>query len=165
VAVGQAILCRDFAWASAEHHLVRAIELDPNYAPARVWYSLQLAMEGRFSESLREAHTGRDLDPLAIISRFAVVWCSYHARRFDEAYRFATSTLEHEPNNLLKLYGASFVLSAMGRHDEAIQAAEKVVELMGKASHTLSRLSSAYAAAGKTEAAQQTLDEIEAISA
>ena len=78
-ALGQAILCRDFAWGSAEHHLVRAIELDPNYSPARIWYALQLAMEGRFSESLREAHIGRDLDPLAIISRFSVVWCSYHA--------------------------------------------------------------------------------------
>ena len=49
---------------------------------------------------------------------------------------------------------ASFVFSGLGRHDEAIQAAEKVVELMGKASHTLSRLSSAYAAAGNMEAAQ-----------
>ena len=75
VAVGQAILCRDFAWASAERHLVRAIELDPNYSPARIWYALQLAMEGRFSESVHEANR-RDLDPLAIISRFAVVWCS-----------------------------------------------------------------------------------------
>ena len=57
-ALGQAILCRDYAWASAEHHMVRAIELDPNYSPARIWYALQLAMEGRFSEALREAHTG-----------------------------------------------------------------------------------------------------------
>src|ERR1041385_202146 len=55
--LGEAILCRDFAWASAEHHLVRAIELDPNYSPARIWYALQLGMEGRFSESLRQ---GRD---------------------------------------------------------------------------------------------------------
>ncbi|HXC70142.1 MAG TPA: protein kinase, partial [Pyrinomonadaceae bacterium] len=163
-ALGQAILFRDFAWASAEHHLVRAIELDPNYAPAHTLYAMQLVKEGRFTEALREAHIGRDLDPLAIISRFAVVWCSYHARRFDEAYRFASSTLENEPNNLLMLYGASFVLSAMGRHEEAIHAGERVVELMGKASHTLSRLSSAYAAAGNMEAAQKTLDEIEAIS-
>jgi serine/threonine protein kinase len=111
-ALGQAILCRDFAWGSAEHHLVRAIELDPNYSPARTWYALQLAMEGRFSESLREAHTGRDLDPLAIISRFSVVWCSYHARRFDEAYRFASATLENEPRNLMMLYGISFVPAA-----------------------------------------------------
>ncbi len=159
-ALGQAILCRDFAWASAEHHLVRAIELDPNYSPARVWYALQLAMEGRFSESLREAHTGRDLDPLAVISRFSVLWCSYHARRFDEAYRFATATLENEPRNLMMLYGSSFVLSSLGRHAEAIEAAERCVELMGKASHTLGRLGSAYAAAGNLEKAQAALNEM-----
>jgi serine/threonine protein kinase/tetratricopeptide (TPR) repeat protein len=160
VALGQAILCRDFAWASAEHHLVRAIELDPNYAPARVWYSLQLAMEGRFSESLREAHTGRDLDPLAIISRFAVVWCSYHARRFDEAYRFASATIENEPRNLMMLYGSSFVLSRLSRHAEAVHAAEQCVELMGKASHTLGRLGCAYAAAGKRDEAQAVLNDM-----
>src|SRR4029078_1475680 len=145
VALGQAILCRDFAWASAEHHLVRAIELDPNYAPARVWYALELAMEGRFSESLREAHIVRDLDPLAIISRFAVVWCSYHARRFDEAYRFASATLENEPRNLMMLYASSFVLSALGRHQEAIEAAERFVELMGKSHHALARAECGYA--------------------
>jgi TolB-like protein/Tfp pilus assembly protein PilF/tRNA A-37 threonylcarbamoyl transferase component Bud32 len=159
-ALGQAILCRDFAWASAEHHLVRAIELDPHYSPARVWYALQLAMEGRFSESLREAHTGRDLDPLAVISRFSVLWCSYHARRYEEAYRFATATLENEPRNLMMLYGSSFPLSRLGRHEEAVEAAERCVELMGKASHTLGRLGSAYAAAGKLEAAQATLNEM-----
>ncbi len=160
VALGQAILCRDFAWGGAEHHLVRAIELDPNYPPARVWYSLQLAMEGRFSESLREAHTGRDLDPMAVISRFAVLWCSYHARRFEEAYRFATATLENEPRNLMMLYGTSFVLSQLGRHAEAIQTAEQCVELMGKASHTLGRLASAHAAAGDLDAAQTVLEDM-----
>src|SRR5919205_950410 len=130
-ALGQAVICRDFAWASAEHHLVRAIELDPNYSPARIWYALQLAMEGRFSESLRQAHIARDLDPLAVISRFAVVWCSYHARRYDEAYRIASATLENEPRNLMMLYASSFVLSRLGRHGEAIQAAQKCVDLLG----------------------------------
>jgi TolB-like protein/Flp pilus assembly protein TadD len=163
-ALAQAILCRDFAWASAEHHLVRAIELDRNHAPARVWYSLQLAMEGRFSESLREAHTGRDLDPLAIISRFAVVWCSYHARRYDEALRFALATLESEPRNLMMLYASSFVLSRLNRHEEAIEAAEKCVELMGKSSHALGRLGAACAAAGNIEAAQNALNEMHLLS-
>ena len=163
-ALGQAILFRDFAWASAEHHLVRAIELDPNYAPAHTLYALQLVKEGRFSEALREAHIGRDLDPLAIISRFAVVWCAYHSRRYDEAQRFAKATLENEPNNLLMLYGASFAFSILGRHEEAIDAAEKCVELIGKASHTLGRLGSAYAQAGNTDAAQETLNEMHLLS-
>ncbi len=163
-ALGQAILCRDFAWASAEHELVRAIELDPNYAPARIWYSLQLAMEGRFSESLREAHTARDLDPMAIISRFSVVWCSYHARRFDEGYRLARATLDSEPNNLMMLYALSFCANGLGRHHEAIEAATKTVELMGKASHTLGRLGGAYAAAGNVKEADAVLLEMEQLA-
>ncbi|MFN2407925.1 MAG: protein kinase, partial [Pyrinomonadaceae bacterium] len=163
-ALGQAVLCRDFAWASAEHHLVRAIELDPNYSPARTWYALQLAMEGRFSESLRQAHIGRDLDPLAVISRFTVVWCSYHSRRYDEAYRFASATLETEPRNLMMLYGSSFVLSRLSRHAEAIDAAIRCVELLGKASHTLGRLGAAYAAAGNLDEAQKMLDEMDQLS-
>src|SRR5687768_3252144 len=163
-ALGQAILCRDFAWASSEHHLVRAIELDPNYSPARTWYALQLAMEGRFSESLRQAHIGRDLDPLAVISRFTVVWCSYHARRYDEANRFASATLENEPRNMMMMYASSFVLSRLGRHEEAIAAAEKCVETLGTVSHTYGRLGAAHAAAGNLEQAQQALDEMERLS-
>src|ERR1051325_7304437 len=164
VALGQAILCRDFAWANAEHELVRATELDPNYPPARIWYALQLAMEGRFSESLREAHTARDLDPMAIISRFSVVWCSYHARRFDEAYRFAKTTLDSEPYNLMMLYGLSFACSALGRHQEAIDAAQRTVDLMGKASHTLGRLGAAFAAAGDAKSAEEVLKEMEQLA-
>src|SRR4030095_6587952 len=164
-ALGQAILCRDFAWASAEHELVRAIELDPNYAQARIWYALQLAMEGRFSESLREAHTARDLDPMAIISRFCVVWCSYHARRFDEGYRLARATLDNEPTNLMMLYALSFCASTLGKHDEAIDAASKTVNLMGKASHTLGRLGSAHAAAGNVQEADNVLHEMQQLEA
>jgi TolB-like protein/Flp pilus assembly protein TadD len=163
-ALGQAILCRDFAWASAEHELVRSIELDPNYPPSRVWYALQLTMEGRFSEAMREAHTARDLDPMAIISRFCVVWCSYHSRRFDEAFRLAKATLESEPTNLMMLYGLSFACGGLGRHDEAIEAAARAVELMGKASHTLGRLGCAYAAAGKAAEAEDVLRDMEQLA-
>jgi tetratricopeptide (TPR) repeat protein len=92
------------------------------------------------------------------------VWCSYHARRFDEAYRFASATLENEPRNLMMLYGISFVLSRLGRHTEAVEAAERCVELMGKASHTLGRLGCAHAAAGNLDAAQAALKEMHVLA-
>ncbi|MBC8031721.1 MAG: protein kinase [Pyrinomonadaceae bacterium] len=164
-ALGQAILCRDFAWATAERELLHAIELNPDYSVARIWYALQLAMEGRFTESLREAQIARDLDPMAIISRFSLVWCSYHARRFEQGYQMARATLEAEPRNLTMLHGSSFLLSRLGLHDEAIAAAQKSVDLMGKASHTLSRLASAHAHAGNPEAAEAILLEMDEITA
>ncbi|HEV7797393.1 MAG TPA: protein kinase [Pyrinomonadaceae bacterium] len=163
-AVGQAILCRDFAWSSAERQLLHAIELNPNYAAARIYYALQLAMEGRFTESVHEARLARDLDPLSIISRFTYVWCSYHARRFDEAWAACRETLEAEPHNTMMLYASSFLLSRMGRHEEAIAKAQQCVEAMGKASQTLGRLGGANAGAGNIAAAEAVLAEMQSIA-
>ena len=163
-AFGQAILCRDFDWARAERQLLRAIELNPNYAAPRIWYAFQLATEGRFTEALRESTAARELDPLAIISRFSVVWCLYHARRFDEALTICRDTLAAEPQNLMTVYGSSFLLSRVGQHEAAVAGAVKAVECMGKASHTLGRLGSAHAAAGNVEAAAAVLVEMDSIS-
>lgn len=163
-ALGQAILSRDFDWSRAERQLLRSIEIDPNYSAARIWYGFQLAMEGRFDEALHETRTACDLDPLAIISRFSVVWCSYHARLFEEMLSLCQKTLDSEPQNLMMLYGSSFALSRLGRHDESIAAATRSVELMGKASHTLGRLGCAYAEAGNVEGAEAVLAEMDVIS-
>jgi len=163
-ALGQAVLCHDFDWSTGERQLLQAIELNPNYSAARIWHAMQLAMEGRFTESLREAYIARDLDPLAVISRFAVAWCCYHSRRFDEGYDLCRNTLEAEPNNLMMQYAFSFLLGQLGRYEEAVQAATKCVEVMGKASHTLARLGSAHAQAGNLEAAEAVLAEMESFS-
>lgn len=162
-ALGQAILTRDFDWPNAERQVLRAIELNPNYAAPRIWYAFQLAMEGRFTESLREAHIARDLDPMAIVSRFAVAWCSYHARRFDQALALCRDALAAEPNNFMMLYCSSFVLGHVGQHNEAIANAKKLVEVMGKASHTLGTLAAAYARAGDKSAAENVLKEMDEI--
>ena len=163
-ALGQATLCRDFNWAAAEQELKTSIELNPNYSVARIWYALQLTMEGRFTEALEQAQIARDLDPLAVISRFSLVWCSYHAKHLDDAYHQAQETLAAEPKNLMMLHAFSFLLSQLGRHDEAIASARKSIELGGKVSHTLSRLGSALAEASQVAEAESVLREMEEIT-
>ena len=159
-ALGQAILCRDFDWERAEQQLLRSIELNPNYSPARIWYAFQLAMEGRFTESLREAHIARELDPLAILSGLCLGFCTYQSRRFAEALTFCDQTLKGEPQNAILLHCSSYIFSQLGRHQESIARATQAVELLGKASHTLGRLGSAYAAAGDAARAEVILAEM-----
>jgi tetratricopeptide (TPR) repeat protein/serine/threonine protein kinase len=163
-ALGQAKLCRDFAWDSAERQLFRAIELNPNYAAARTWYAFQLAMEGRFTEASREADTAVKLDPFSIISRFCQVWVLYHARQFTAAVELCQQRLQADPQNLMLLYMYSLVLSATGQHEEAISTGEKCVTFIGKASRTLGRLGAAYAQGGKIEQAKAVLQEMDEIS-
>src|SRR6185436_18584384 len=164
-ALGQAKLCRDFAWDGAERQLFRAIELNPNCAPARTWYAFQLAMEGRFTEALREAQTAATLDPFSVISRLSVVWALYHGRRFDDALSICRERLQSDPSTPMLLYGSSYSLGAVGQHEEAIAMVQKSIELMGKASHTLARLGSAYAVAGRVEEAEAVLNEMTDIAA
>ncbi len=164
-ALGQAILCRDFSWDNAERELFRAIELNPNYAPARTWYAFQLAMEGRFTESSREARAAVSLDPFSIISRFCQIWCAYHAREFPGALTLCHELLKTDPDKVMLLYVSSFLLTALGRHDEAIANATQCLATIGKASRTLGRLGSAYAWAGKVQQAEDVLREMNEFAA
>ena len=163
-ALGQAKLCRDFAWDGAERQLFRAIELNPNYAPARTWYAFQLAMEGRFTEASREAQAAVLLDPFSIITRFCRVWCLYHARQFEAALELCREYLTADPEHLMLVYMASFMLSAQGQHEEAIANAERCVASVGKASRTLGRLATAYAEGGRLEQAEAILKEMDEIA-
>ncbi len=164
-ALGQAILCRDFDWDNAERELFRAIELNPNYAPARTWYAFQLAMEGRFNESSREARAAVSLDPFSIISRFCQIWCAYHAREFPGALTLCHDLLTAEPDKVMLLYMSSFLLTALGRHEEAIANAAQCLATIGKASRTLGRLGAAYAWAGKVQQAEDVLREMNEFAA
>jgi len=162
-ALGQAILCRDFAWDNAERELFRAIELNPNYAQARTWYAFQLAMEARFTEAAREARAAVSLDPFSIISRFCQIWCGYHERKFEAALSLCQSLFKAD--RVMLLYLSSFLHTALGQHEEAIANAKECIDTTGKASRTLGRLGAAYAWAGKVQEAEDVLREMNEIAA
>ena len=52
-----------FDWDEAGKGFRRAIELNPSYAEARMFYSHFLAITGQLEESTRQANVARDLDP------------------------------------------------------------------------------------------------------
>ena len=53
-------------FAEGEKELKRAIELNPNYAMAHHWYSLELLTLGRLTEALAENDRARQLDPYSL---------------------------------------------------------------------------------------------------
>ncbi|HEY3026975.1 MAG TPA: winged helix-turn-helix domain-containing protein [Pyrinomonadaceae bacterium] len=55
----------DWDWNGAEREFKRAIELNPNYANARQWYSFLLITLGRADEALDEMQAARQIDPLS----------------------------------------------------------------------------------------------------
>lgn len=75
----------DWDWPGAESEYRRAIDLNPNYATARQWYSEYLTAMGRFDEALAEIRHAEEIDPLSPVINAGEVWVLYFARRYDEA--------------------------------------------------------------------------------
>ena len=72
-------------WRAAERHFRRSMELNPKLASVRAFYAIFLATLRRHDESIVEARTGRDLDPLSPLVNMSVGWAFYFAGRLEEA--------------------------------------------------------------------------------
>jgi tetratricopeptide (TPR) repeat protein len=70
-ALGWVELYKELDLVAAESALKRAVQLDPNYAPAHHTYSGFLQMNGRFQEAIREEKHAVLLDPLAILAELS----------------------------------------------------------------------------------------------
>ena len=84
-------------WTGAEREFKRAIELNPSYSTARVWYAHYLAAMGRSDESVAEAKRALELDPFSVFTMDFSEWAFYLDRRYDLATEQSEKTSELAP--------------------------------------------------------------------
>jgi tetratricopeptide (TPR) repeat protein len=159
-ALGFALVTHEAKWAEGEQHHKRALELNPNYPLAHVWYADQLTAEGRFDEADEESARSCTLDPLNPFNSYNRAWCLYQARRFEESVEMgrelARANLYYAP----AYFGLSWALRRTGAYEEAIQMARRAIETGGDTPLLLATLGCAYAEAGLEEEARRVLTEL-----
>jgi len=69
--------------------------------------------------------------------------------------------LDPEPAHPVALYAAGVTQVRLGQDDEAVAVLERAVEIAGRATFQLGVLGAAYGLTGRTEGAQQVLEELE----
>ena len=89
----------DRDWAGAEREFKRALELNPNYAPAHHWYSMYLAVVGRRQQAVAEAQKAYELDPLSPVVGANLAKILEENGQYDKAIDQAKRTLDLEPNS------------------------------------------------------------------
>jgi len=150
----------DWSWAEAGSGFRRAIELNPRYPTARLWYALHLASMGRFDEALAEMKQAQDLDPLSLVISADVAWILYFARRYDEAIGQLRKTLEMDS----RFYWAHYIRGWIHQHQrsfkDAIAEFKKAVTHSGHSTKMLAALAQVYAVAGRGDEAQKLLGEL-----
>jgi eukaryotic-like serine/threonine-protein kinase len=105
----------DRDWKTAETAFVRALQLNPNYSTAHMWYGDFLVAMGRFPEAERHYQTAEQLDPLAPRIRATHGDAFYFQRRYDEAIRQFRTSLnvgDGDPAAFINLT-ASYALKGM----------------------------------------------------
>ena len=150
----------DWQWADAEKEFQRAIQLNPSYALARIWYANLLMSRARMSEAVEQALTGRDLDPFNMIVNTNVGWVLDFAGRHAEAVQQLRQAIELDSSYVQAHWRMTDALFHMGRYGEAIAEGQRVVTLSGRSPSALGLLAIVYAHAGEADRARAILREL-----
>jgi TolB-like protein/Flp pilus assembly protein TadD len=150
----------EYDWAGSEREFRRAIELNPGYALARIWYAQYLYATQRFEEAVTQAQVAQQLDPasLFVITRAGAAY--FFAGRVEEAMATWQRARELDPTHpdVGLLPGRSYV--KLGMNQDAIAVLEKALIFTERDPLVLGALAHAYARAGRREEARKLVGEL-----
>jgi tetratricopeptide (TPR) repeat protein len=148
-------LQNEWDWGGAESQYKRTIELNPNYATARHWYSIYLSVVGRHEEAIAEARRALELDPLSLIIQANYGGRYLRAGRNHEAIQECQKALDMDATFVVAHRCVGFADLQMGRAPEAVAEFQTAVRLSGGDPESVSALGYAFAITGKrSEAAE-----------
>lgn len=153
----------DWDWGGAEKEFQRALQLNPNSADIRFFYSDFLISMRRPQEAMAEMERALALDPLNFLYPCFLGWHYLYLGRYDDAVAQLQKTLRTEPDFTavhLGLWGAFY----KKQMDEgALAEAKKFFALLddNEIAETLER---GYAEAGYREAMRQAAEKLVARS-
>jgi serine/threonine-protein kinase len=154
----------DWKLMEVEHEFRQAIRYNPSYVTAYHRLAFALSALGRHDEASHEINQARMLDPLSPAITTAAGWVFYLARQYDQAIELCKETQGMDPNFHVAHVVSGLALMEKGLLDESISAFEKALELEGRDIATLAYLGTACARAGRENASQKILQEMDMIA-
>jgi tetratricopeptide (TPR) repeat protein len=110
----------DWNWAAADPPFRRAIELNPNYAQARAFYSHYLHFMNRPAEAMAQVQLAMELDPLNPLIQALYGVALVMARRYEEAIVQARNALRTAPDSRVALDALNYGLHQTQRYDDVL---------------------------------------------
>jgi TolB-like protein/Tfp pilus assembly protein PilF/predicted Ser/Thr protein kinase len=150
----------EFKWADAENEFRRAIELNPDFAPAHTGYGWLLMSIGRTKEGIAENKRAVELDPLSLDANVYLGINFYYSRYYDEAAKQLQKTIEIAPDFWFAHAYLGRAYRELGRLADATAELQKAEQLSGGIAETRSGLGVAYAAQGEKTKAREILGKL-----
>src|SRR3989454_554498 len=90
---------QEWVWAGAEREYRRAIELNPSYPLARIWYAIYLYGMQRFDEAIEQARRAQRLDPASPYINTWAAACYLYDGRAEEGMAAVRKALDLDPTH------------------------------------------------------------------
>jgi len=151
-------------WHEAGPDLARALALDPHEPLAHAYTAYLNAMLGNLEESKAAAARAVAADPLSLLARaVSVMGFPVHGiPGADSAAALAAheEALRMDPNAVIHLWMSGIRLQDFGRHEEALAAIARAVELTQRGPLVLGMMGRALALAGRVDDARRIQAEL-----
>ncbi len=151
----------EWDWERAERHFLQALDLSPDHAFTRVWYSHLLTASGRFDEALAQLERACECDPLAPAVRTTLGIALFYARRFDRAVDCCRKVLELDSSFGLARYFIGRVYRAQGNFEAAVEELRAASRAWP---HALGCLAGSLRSLGRETEAVRACDDLERLS-
>jgi len=158
--LGQITAYYDYDFPTAEREYRRAIELNPNYAPAHQWLAEHLAAMKRNDEALAEIRRALELDPVSVIMNRIYADILVDGRKYDEAIRQYQKTIDLDPNFPTAHFFLGRAYEAKGMYDDAVRSYTRAAELGTVLKDVLVKTNDVYKKSGWKAYVQFNLDQL-----
>jgi TolB-like protein/Tfp pilus assembly protein PilF len=151
----------DWDFVGARRLFERAIELNPSYYRAHLWYGIYLRAIGRPDSSLAERRKAMELNPLSVSLSSHLGFVYADRGDYQRAVEQHRRVLALDPSRPSGHSWLGLTYAFQGRFEPAIQECETAVEMSERHPLWVGILAYVYAAAGRPAAARSVLQELE----
>jgi len=149
----------DWNWTEGELEFRRAIELNPNFAPAHHWFGWYLTVVGRFDEAIASLEKARRLDPFSLGIYWFLAAAYAFSGQFETAVETTQKLIEIEPYFWGGHWSQGYCYARAGNFERSIAAYEKAAAL-DDSPMIEGAIAELYALSGKRDEAQIQLAEL-----
>lgn len=118
--------------SGAEREFLRAIEINPNFASAHIFYAQLLTFSRRYDESIIETRKALELDPLSAETSQWAGTAYLYAGLYDESIKQFNNALEADANMIMARNNLGLAHIRQGMISEGLSIIQKAVELAGE---------------------------------
>lgn len=147
-------------WGGADREFKRALELNPRYATAHLWYGEYLSALGRFDDAQAEINRALEQNPLSAETSLALATRSYYARQLDAAIEQGQKVLGMDSNYVPAHVLLGRIYAQKGSSEESLAEFHKALDLSEGDTNELAALGYAEAVSHRERDARKTLDEL-----